>query len=212
MQSKTISLWDKIVENAPEDFKDYFEKEEKFIKEYVSKKDIVLDLGCGTGRTINIMSPFCKEIIGIDNDEFAVEKGNKNIDKLKNAKIIFADAEKTPFPNNKFDVIFSGLTFVNFGKTKFGILQEIKRTLKKNGKFIFSVYNENSLNERLEMYKKYEPRKIVIDEKGNVSFGSEAVSEKFSREEIIKILEDSKFKVGRIAKGRIFYLIEAYCQ
>ena len=210
MESKTINLWDKMVENASEGLKEYFIEEEKFLKENICRQDFVLDLGCGAGRTIKIISPICKEVMGIDNDKEAVINGNKNLAYLRNAKIILSDAKKIPFRNESFDKVFIGLTFVNFGETKFKILEEIKRILKIDGDFIFSVYNENSLSERLRLYNKYEKRKIIIDNSGNVRFGDGAVSEKFSKEGIIRILEGAGFKVRRIIKGKIFYLIEAY--
>jgi ubiquinone/menaquinone biosynthesis C-methylase UbiE len=60
MKSKTISLWDAIIKNPPESFKEYFDEEKKFIEKNILKDDIVLDLGCGTGRTVKIISKICK--------------------------------------------------------------------------------------------------------------------------------------------------------
>lgn len=209
MESKTINLWDEMMKNPNKSFKRYKDKEEKFIKENISKGDTVLDLGCGTGRTIKIIAPLCKEVIGIDNDEEAVERGQDNIKELNNSKLILEDAEETNFSDNYFDKIFIGLTFVNFGDTKTKILSEIKRILKKDGKLIFSVYNENSLNARLENYEKYDKGNYKVDEKGNLEFTYGAVSEQFTKEQITEILEQAGFEILDIDKEDIFYLIKA---
>ncbi len=208
MESKTISVWDRLVENASKSYKEYFEEEKKFLEDKISKSDVVLDLGCGTGRTIKIISPICKEIIGIDNDKNAVKNGKENIKDLSNAKILLEDAEKTSFKDKTFDVVFIGLTFVNFGDTKTKILNEIRRILKNRGRLIFSVYNENSVSERTKMYKESGVDDFSIDNEGNIKFGF-AISETFSKDRIIKILKKAGFKILDIKKGEIFYLIEA---
>jgi len=208
MESKTISAWDRLVENPSEGYKQDFIEEERFLKEKISKDDIVLDLGCGTGRTIKIIFPISKKVIGIDNDPDAISVGKENIKDLTNAEIHLEDAEKTQFNDDSFDVVFIGGTFVNFGDTKTKILKEIKRILKDNGKLIFTVYNEDSTEERSEMYKKLGIEDFVIDNEKNIRFEF-AISETFSKEKITKILENAGFEVESIKKGKVFYFIEA---
>lgn len=209
MKSETINVWNAMVQNPPDSFKKYFDEEKKFIENNILKDDTVLDLGCGTGRTIKIISKISKKVIGIDNDKDAVNTGKKNIKELKNAELILEDAEKMHFENNSFDIVFIGLSFVNFGKTKYKILEEIKRILKDNGKLIFSVYNENALDERLKTYKKFDKRDLEISKEGTIKFDSEAISEQFSKEEIRAILKKAGFQILEIKKGEIFYLIKA---
>jgi ubiquinone/menaquinone biosynthesis C-methylase UbiE len=133
MESKSIDMWDKMVEDASDGFKEYFEEEEKFLRDNINQSDEVLDLGCGTGRTLMVISPISKSVVGIDNDKNAVRSAKRNTNGLTNTKILLEDAEETSFKDNTFDVIFIGLTFVNFAETKTKILNEIKRILKKMG-------------------------------------------------------------------------------
>lgn len=210
MKSETINTWNRLVKNAPNCLKEYFVEEEKFLKNNIFKKDVVLDIGCGTGRTILIISPISKKIIGIDNDRNAFEEGKNNIKTLDNAEIYLEDAEEMHFEDKTFDIVFIGLSFVNFGESKFKILKGIKRILKDSGKLIFSVYNEEALEERLNMYKR-EDKNLKVDKEGKVtfSFGQETISEQFSKEEISKILINNSFKISKIIKGGIFYLIKS---
>ncbi len=209
MESKTITPWDKLMNNPPQKFKNYIIEEEKFLKENIKEKDIVLEIGCGTGRTMQIISKLCREIIGIDNDKSAVNEGVKKIHGLKNAKIIFEDGEKMSFSNSYFDKIFIGFTFSNFGNTKDKILFEIKRVLKNNGLLLFNVYNEFSLDDRLKNYERYDAGNFIVKENGLVEFNYDAISEQISEKQIRKILIDNNFEILEIKKLDIFYLIKA---
>lgn len=70
----------------------------KFVKSIMSERDLVLDIGCGTGYGTFYLSKFCKEITGIDIDKEQIKKANKiyksqnilfkHLDILKNPKII----------------------------------------------------------------------------------------------------------------------------
>ena len=209
MESKTIDYWEKLIQNPPENFKNDLVKEEKFLKNNLSKKDVVLDIGCGTGRTMKILNGLCKEIIGVDNDIEAIKRCKENIKMLTNVKIILEDAEKMNFSDNFFDkIIISGTTFGNFGDTWDKILFEIKRVLKPEGVFLFSIYNENALKNRLKVYERYNKGEFTIEKKGKVVFTKGFVSEQFSEKEIRKILEKTGFEIEEIRKEKIFYLIK----
>jgi ubiquinone/menaquinone biosynthesis C-methylase UbiE len=50
----------------PDKFDAEGRKEAEWLKKYITKDDIVLELGCGMGRIVKHISPHCKEINGID--------------------------------------------------------------------------------------------------------------------------------------------------
>jgi len=208
MESKTINYWEQVEKNPTESYKEFFDAEKKFLKENVLKNSVVLDVGCGTGELMKLLSPIVKKITGIDNDENAIKRCKENLKGLDNVEIFLEDAEKMHFKDNSFDVIICmGTTFDNFGKTKTKILLEIKRLLKNNGIFIFSVYNENALEERLKIYNKY--WKDFVNKREGVIVYKEVISEQFSKEQITSILKEADFKILDIVKGGIFYLIKA---
>lgn len=207
MKSSTMREWEQVKKDSTESYKELFEKERKFLQKHIPKNSIVLDIGCGTGETIKILSPIAKKIIGIDNDKYAINKCRENIKNLDNVEIFLEDAEKMHFKNNSFDVVICmGTTFDNFGKTKTKILLEIKRVLKNEGIFILSVYNENALEERLKIYRKH--WKGFINKGGGTILYKDIISEQFSKDEITKILKNNGFNILELIKGRIFYLIK----
>lgn len=208
MKSKTIGDWMDIVNNPNKEFKEYFEAEENYLKSHVSKNMTALDIGCGNGRSMKPLAPFVKKFVGIDNDSNAVKAFMKNMKDVKNAEIFSDDAEKTHFKDQTFDVVFIGVTFCNFGNTKQRILSEIKRVLKDDGKFVFSVYGENALDVRKEMYDKINLGYKVTDKaKGTVLFADGGISEQFSKKDMEKILSEAGFEITDIVKGTFFYLI-----
>ncbi len=209
MKSKTVDIWEQTVQNPPKDYQGYFIAEKKFLKNNISRESIILDVGSGSGRTIKELASLVKKFIGIDNDPEAIKLSKETLKDIKNAEVYLEDVEKTHFNNKTFDIVFIGLTFCNFGESKFRVLSEIKRILKDNGKFIFSVFNENALPSREEAYKYYEGGYTIIDkEKGLVKFNkNNAISEQFSENEIKDILDKTDFEVLNLEKGKIYYIL-----
>lgn len=209
MKSKTIGEWEKLVKNPTKEYKEYFNYEYEYLKNNLSKKSIALDLGCGDGRTIKRLAKYTKKFIGIDNDNRAVSDSKEFLREIKNTEIILEDAENTKFKEKTFDIIFTGLTFVNFNTSREKILKEIKRILKDEGRFIFSIYNENALKFREKAYTKVGANYRVIDEKGTVLLEhGKAISEQFSKEDIKIILEKADFGIEEIKEGIIYYMIK----
>ncbi|MFQ6051135.1 MAG: class I SAM-dependent methyltransferase [Candidatus Hydrothermarchaeota archaeon] len=78
----------------------------------VSKKDRILDVGCGTGRFLRELSKISDFVCGLD---FSAEMLNKV---NSSCFLVRGDAEYLPFKDNSFDVVNSaGLTAV-FKSTK----------------------------------------------------------------------------------------------
>ncbi len=211
MESRTIDIWEQTVANPPKEYEEYFTDEKEFLKQNISKKDIVLDIGCGTGRSIKELAHLVKKFIGIDNDKTAITVSKKYLKGVKNTETFFEDAEKIHFKDKSINVVFIGLTFCNFAKSKIKVLKEIKRILKDNGFFIFSVFNENSLKIRVKTYTEYYGGYTILNEKkGLVRFDEDGgVSEHFSKEEIAQILNKAGFSILNIKKDKLAYLIKA---
>jgi ubiquinone/menaquinone biosynthesis C-methylase UbiE len=103
------------------------------------KNKIVLDLGCGNGKYLNLFSNEAQTIIGIDKSYEQL----KNAKKHNNVNIIQADARKIPFPNYTFDVVFSCwmLGTISDDMSRLEIIKEMKRILKPDG-IILLIENE----------------------------------------------------------------------
>jgi SAM-dependent methyltransferase len=67
---------------------------------------LVLDVGCGAGRFLDVASRWGATVIGIDLS-FAVEASQRNVGGRPNVSVIQADVVRLPFREEAFDAIFS---------------------------------------------------------------------------------------------------------
>jgi len=105
-------------------------------REYLNKKDRVLDLGCGSGRDVIYLAKNGFNSYGIDFSKIAIEKTRKRYNK-KNLHLFVSKAEMLPFKDGFFDAIYSGwvLYYTDMKKS----FSEINRVLKKGG-IIYIVF------------------------------------------------------------------------
>jgi ubiquinone/menaquinone biosynthesis C-methylase UbiE len=104
----------------------------------------VLDVGCGGGITINRLSKLAPhgKVYGIDYSPDMVayaKKLNKKYIEQGKVVIVEAQADKTGFPNNFFDLTVA-IEAYYFWPNLANAFQEINRVLKPNGKFL--IINE----------------------------------------------------------------------
>ncbi len=96
----------------------------------LSKHKRILDVGCGMGQTLLACElPSHVEAYGVDGDMEAIEAGHRLTP--PNIKLACAEAEKLPFKDKCFDLVFSrlALPYMEINKT----LEEISRVLKPGG-------------------------------------------------------------------------------
>jgi len=107
----------------------------------------VLDAGCGDGYYLKLLHELYPnlELYGIDIDTKALAVANINLEKeLKDKKIIIYERSinETEFKDNFFDAVFS-TEVLEHVPDDLGAVKEVKRVLKENGKYIFTVPNYN---------------------------------------------------------------------
>lgn len=141
----------------------------------------ILDLGCGAGNLLNYLAKKNKKsfLFGVDIDKDTIERAEKN-KYCKREKFVLSNAKKIPFADNFFDKVYCHEVLEHVEDLD-AVLTEIKRTLKNKGKLHVTVPLEKSEKILIKYNKKY-PGQI-----GHVRF--------FSKEKLIKILEDKNFKI-----------------
>ena len=116
-----------------------------FIRELcLTKEKSVLEVGVGTGRLALRVAPFCGRFIGIDISPKTIDRASENFSLygIRNAELISADFITYNF-HEKFDVIYSSLTFMHFENKEF-VVEKIFDMLNKNGRFVLSIDKNRS--------------------------------------------------------------------
>lgn len=114
------------------------------------KNEVILDIGCGTGRFSIPLAKKCRRIVGIDFSGEMIETAKRNAKNTKNIEFRKVDASgKFPFPDNSFDKALCTLVVPHIGNLpKF--LYEIRRVLKKGGIFVFDDFVPDLTKYRLK--------------------------------------------------------------
>lgn len=146
MVDKIKNHYDTLLENGNDPFYDsdelkaYMDKwdGEAFIEALeLDKNKTVLEIGIGTGRLAHRTAPFCKYMVGIDVSPKTAERCKENLADHANISIINADFMSHSF-NEKFDVIYSALTFMHI-ENKRTAIEKVAALLNDGGRFVLST-------------------------------------------------------------------------
>jgi len=149
--------WEAIVNRRDTD------KEGGFIEGAISKRGVTLDLCCGTGRHSIILCKKGLNIVGMD-----LSKNLLAIAKLRMREadvkfpLVRADMRHFPFKDEVFSAIinmFTSFGYLSSEGEDIKSLLEIKRTLKKNGRFLLDLANRDHMikNFRERDWAEFEP-------------------------------------------------------
>lgn len=126
----------------------------EFLK-YVKRDGIILDVGCGYGRTLNeLYHNGYRNLIGIDFSEGMIERGKQQFSYLdlrvkKGAEIALPDASIDAV------ILFAVLTCIRTNEEQKELLAEIERILKPQGILYVNDFLLNTDERNLVRYEKY---------------------------------------------------------
>jgi len=118
----------------------------------INKNDMILDIGCGGGKTVNTLAKIATEgkIYGIDYSEVSVAVStskNKRLIEKGQVKILHTSVDSLPFSDDMFDLVIAVESY-DFWSDLINNLKEIRRVLKTGGSLI--LVNEMYRDERFE--------------------------------------------------------------
>jgi len=122
-------------------------RETIFIQHALPKKGAILDLCCGTGRHSMILRRKGWNIVGLDLSKnlLAIAKRNMKQERIE-MPLVRADMRHFPFRNQVFDAaicMFTSFGYLPSESEDIKSFKEVRRTLRKNGKFLLDVANRN---------------------------------------------------------------------
>lgn len=124
-----------------------------YIKKFANKNFKALDLGCGSGELTLKLSPFFKEIIGIDPFEGYIETAKKQKKEANIQNVIFqlADGKNLPFEDEYFDIVLSSRGPLS---ANIEFIKESFRVLKVGGLMIEETIGEKDKIELKKIFRR----------------------------------------------------------
>jgi len=106
----------------------------------IDPKFVILDVGCGGGKTVNRLAQLAPQgkVFGLDYSPDMVDfskRINKKLITQNRVEIVEANVEKTSFKNDFFDLVTAFETYYFWPNLSLA-LKEINRVLKQGGKLL----------------------------------------------------------------------------
>jgi|GEM_PF-2803931 len=197
------------------DFMKNFEPYQKMIEDFIEianpqENERYLDVGCGTSNLFEIMRkkfPTSFELYGLDISLPALKISSR---KVEGIFVLHDVSNGLPFPSEYFDKVFS-IHLLNYLSPNVipSFLKEVRRVLRKNGEFIFTVLKKPvSFREAIPYFKRTVRKKKLnsfISIPSYILVGIMNLPLKidreilyYSKDSIINLMRDSKFKVEKM--------------
>ena len=126
----------------------------------------------------------CGKLILSDFSEGMLEQTRKTLQEYEGIDYQLIDVQKIPYADETFDVVIANMMLYHVPDLSKG-LSEIRRVLKKGGKFYCATYGENGIMEYI--YGLFENRVAKADYVYSLTGMSDL--QKLPREELLKVLE-----------------------
>lgn len=112
------------------------EEYEKYLKKYVSKVDVIVDYGCGSGRFLKMLSGFSKTVVGLDVSITALDIAMANCERDRLVAVDFRQifGNAIELPDDSVDCICAITVFLHIpDEDLVQTLAEMRRVLRKDG-------------------------------------------------------------------------------
>jgi ubiquinone/menaquinone biosynthesis C-methylase UbiE len=130
-------------EIAPPRIQQYLEAEVNHVLKKITPDDSVLELGCGYGRILPLLSQKAKFVIGIDTSLNSLILAKETIQGIQNCYLMRMDAVKLAFIDQIFDVVVCIQNGISaFHVNKIDLIMESIRVTKLGGTILFSSYSD----------------------------------------------------------------------
>ena len=156
---------------------------------YVTKEDLILDVGCGYGRVMNeLHERGYHRLIGIDFSHGMIERGHRQFPHLDLRE---KKDERIDLPDRSVDAVllFAVLTCIYKDEEQKTLIDEIRRVLRPGGILYVSDY---LLGEDERNRKRYEEFAPVFGTYGVFELPEGAICRHHSEEYIRSLLKDFK--------------------
>lgn len=131
----------------------YLRAEVEFAVGCLRPTDIVLDLGCGYGRTLRDLARAAAFVVGIDTSAASLELARERL-QVPNVLLARMDASALAFAEGSFDAVLCLQNGISaFGVDPRVLVEQALRVLKPDGRALFSTYSQQFWPHRLAWFE-----------------------------------------------------------
>ncbi len=141
-------------ENQPRQIKQYLSEENRFLLKYILPHTSLVDVGCGYGRHLELLSGRITKGLGIDTCEDMIELGQEALERWNNLELKVADATKSGLIKDSYDYAICMNNTLGNIEEKGEVIADMRRVIKLGGLILAGVYSERSVDARIEWYKR----------------------------------------------------------
>ena len=184
---KQRDYWDSVSDKK--EFTTPFQAEA--FSRYVGKDALIVDVGCGYGRTLNELSLLgYTGLMGFDFSEGMIERGRKLFPQLE-LKVKTDDPIDLPDSSADAVILFAVLTCIADNAEQEKLIAEIRRILKPDGVLYVNDFLLNKDERNLNRYRQFEERFGCY---GVFELPEGAIVRHHSEERIKELLKDFSMK------------------
>tara|TARA_Y100000991_G_scaffold169336_1_gene131052 strand:+ start:1314 stop:2207 length:894 start_codon:yes stop_codon:yes gene_type:complete len=163
--------------------------DESILSKMEKDKVKILDIGCGSGQHIKLLSDRDYNVIGLDNSNEMLKVAKKN---NPNVRFILGNAlDKKQFGAKKFNVISCYYFTVYYFKDLRKFLENVSFWLKEDGIFVVHIVNKDKFDPILEPASPFPAFSLQKYTKGRV-MKSDVVFNNFEYQSEFKIVNSNK--------------------
>ena len=132
----------------------YLNAEIEFVVARLAPSQVLLDLGCGYGRTLAHFAARAAFVVGIDTAAASLALARQRLAAVPNVLLVRMDASDLAFSEGSFDVIScvqNGIAAFDVDRRQ--LLREALRVLRPGGCAMFSSYSGRFWEERLAWFE-----------------------------------------------------------
>ena len=140
---------------APPRIQQYLRAEVDFVVANVPSASLVLDLGCGYGRTLPALARRAAFVVGIDTSVTSLALARERLRAYPNVLLAHMNAGSLAFAEDSFDAVVCIQNGISaFGIDKRGLINESLRVLRPGGRALYSTYAERFWDDRMEWFER----------------------------------------------------------
>lgn len=149
-----------VYDTALPRIKQYFAEEIDYVRQRLTGKERVLELGAGYGRIVRELAPNCASIVGMDISEDSVRLGKEYLKDFPNADMVSMDVHQMHF-DRPFDVILCLQNGLSAMRADDQTIQGILAVLAPGGTAFFSTYSANFWDHRIAWFQEQADKKLL---------------------------------------------------